>query len=121
LYNDRNQEISIQDRSAGEMQIISSALIWALTKSSKFTLPMLIDTPLGRLDSYHRNHLINKYYKELSEQVIILSTDTEITQEYIDTITENSYKQYSLNYNDKLKYTIIREGYFDMRKGEVRV
>lgn len=116
LYNDRNQEISIQDRSAGEMQIISSALIWALTKSSKFTLPMIIDTPLGRLDSYHRDHLINKYYKELSEQVIILSTDTEITQEYINTITENSYKQFSLDYNDKLKYTIIREGYFDKKR-----
>lgn len=27
LYNDRNQEISVHDRSAGEMQIISSALI----------------------------------------------------------------------------------------------
>lgn len=116
LFNDRNQEISIQDRSAGEMQIISSALIWALTKSSKFTLPMLIDTPLGRLDSYHRNHLINKYYKELSEQVIILSTDTEITQEYIDSITQNSYKQYVLDYNEQLKYTLIRDGYFELKR-----
>ncbi|MFD0672236.1 DNA sulfur modification protein DndD [Cohnella sp. GCM10027633] len=116
LYNDRGQEISIQDRSAGEMQIISSALIWALTKSSKFSLPMLIDTPLGRLDSYHRNHLINKYYKELSDQVIILSTDTEITQEYIDTITQNSYKQFVLEYNEKLKYSIIRDGYFELKR-----
>ena len=38
LYNDRLQEISIQDRSAGEMQMISSALIWALTKASDLSL-----------------------------------------------------------------------------------
>ncbi|WP_421377968.1 DNA sulfur modification protein DndD [Bacillus salacetis] len=113
LYSDRMQEISIQERSAGEMQMISSALIWALTKASDLSLPMVIDTPLGRLDSYHRNHLINHYYKELSEQVIILSTDTEITEEYVDLMKNSSYKQYMLDYNEKEKYTVIRDGYFD--------
>lgn len=116
LYNDRGQEISIQDRSAGEMQMISSALIWALTKASDLSLPMVIDTPLGRLDSYHRNHLIHHYYKELSEQVIILSTDTEITHEYVDLMKKHSYRQYMLDYNEKKKYTIIRDGYFNFVK-----
>lgn len=113
LFNDRMQEISVQERSAGEMQMISSALIWALTKASDLSMPMVIDTPLGRLDSYHRNHLINHYYKELSEQVIILSTDTEITEEYVALMEESSYKQYMLDYNESKKYTIIRDGYFD--------
>lgn len=117
LYNDRMQEISIQDRSAGEMQMIASALIWALTKASDLSLPMVIDTPLGRLDSYHRNHLINHYYKELSDQVIILSTDTEITQEYITLMEKNSYKQYMLDYDENKKYTVIRDGYFNFVKG----
>lgn len=116
LYNDRNQEISIQDRSAGEMQMISSALIWALTKASDLGLPMVIDTPLGRLDSYHRSRLITHYYRELSEQVIILSTDTEITQEYVDLMRDNSYKQYMLDYDQEKKYTIIRDGYFNFVK-----
>lgn len=112
LYSDRLQEISIQDRSAGEMQMISSALIWALTKASDLSLPMVIDTPLGRLDSFHRTHLINHYYKELSDQVIILSTDTEITSEYVSLMEKNSYKQYMLDYNEQKKYTIIKDGYF---------
>ncbi|KRF01090.1 DNA sulfur modification protein DndD [Paenibacillus sp. Soil766] len=116
LYNERQQEISIQDRSAGEMQMIASALIWALTKASDLSLPMVIDTPLGRLDSYHRNHLINHYYKNLSEQVIILSTDTEITREYVDLMKKHSYKQYMLDYNQEKKYTVIRDGYFDFIK-----
>ncbi|UYZ24028.1 DNA sulfur modification protein DndD [Mesobacillus jeotgali] len=113
LFNDRMQEISVHERSAGEMQMISSALIWALTKASDLSLPMVIDTPLGRLDSYHRNHLINHYYKELSDQVIILSTDTEITEEYVALMEENSYKQYMLDYNESKKYTIVRDGYFE--------
>jgi len=117
LYNDKLQEISIQDRSAGEMQMISSSLIWALTKVSDLSLPIVVDTPLGRLDSHHRNHLIRHYYKEISEQVIILSTDTEITDEYINLMNENSYKQFLLDYDEKKKYTIIRKGYFDFVKG----
>ncbi|MCM3741905.1 DNA sulfur modification protein DndD [Oceanobacillus luteolus] len=113
LYNDKLQEISIQDRSAGEMQMISSSLIWALTKVSDLSLPIVVDTPLGRLDSQHRNHLIKHYYKHISEQVIILSTDTEITDEYINLMSENSYKQFLLDYDEEKKYTIVRNGYFD--------
>ncbi|WP_102706490.1 DNA sulfur modification protein DndD [Terribacillus saccharophilus] len=117
LYNDKNQEISILDRSAGEMQMISSALIWALIKVSDLELPMVIDTPLGRLDSIHRNRLIEHYYKHLSEQVIILSTDTEITQDYVRMMQEHSVQQYLLDYNEDRKYTIIRDGYFDIAGG----
>ncbi|MEX3623293.1 DNA sulfur modification protein DndD [Viridibacillus arvi] len=117
LYNDKMQEISINDRSAGEMQMITSALIWALTKASDLKLPIVIDTPLGRLDSIHRKHLINYYYKELSEQVIILSTDSEITSEYVNMMKDNSYKQYMLDYNEEKKYTIIRDGYFERLRG----
>lgn len=117
LYNDKLQEISIQDRSAGEMQMISSSLIWALTKVSDLSLPIVVDTPLGRLDSFHRNHLITHYYKEISDQVIILSTDTEITEEYINLMRENSFSQYLLDYDEENKYTRIRKEYFDFVKG----
>ncbi|WP_232318159.1 DNA sulfur modification protein DndD [Salisediminibacterium beveridgei] len=112
IHSSTGQLLSITDRSAGEMQMISSAFIWALTKASNLKLPMVIDTPLGRLDSYHRNELIHNYYKNLSDQVIILSTDTEITKEYIDFMKEHSYKQYLLEYNEEKKYTLVRADYF---------
>lgn len=117
LYNDREQEISINDRSAGEKQMIASSLIWALTQASNLQLPVVIDTPLGRLDSQHRKHLIEHYYRYLSNQVIILSTDTEITKEYIDIMSEASYKQYMLDYDETKKYTVIRDGYFRFVEG----
>ncbi|ARF14016.1 DNA sulfur modification protein DndD [Sporosarcina ureae] len=117
LFNDRGQEVNIQDRSAGEMQMISSALIWALIKVSDLDLPVVIDTPLGRLDSYHRTQLIEQYYNELSQQVIILSTDTEVSTNYVETMNEYTYRQYMLDYDQDKKYTIIRDGYFDLVKG----
>ena len=116
LFNEKKQEISIQDRSAGEMQMISSALIWALTRASNLNLPVVIDTPLGRLDSQHRNHLIEHYYRYLSDQVIILSTDTEITKDYVEIMNQCSARQYLLDYNESKKYTIIRDGYFKFIK-----
>jgi len=114
LFNDRNQEISIHDRSAGEMQLISSSFIWSLIKVSELDLPIVIDTPLGRLDSVHRNHLVKHYYTEISKQVIILSTDTEVTKEYVELMANYSAKQYLLDYDEQKKYTIIRNGYFDL-------
>lgn len=116
LYNDREQEVSIQDRSAGEMQMIASALIWALTKVSDLSLPMVIDTPLGRLDSIHRDHLVKHYYRNLGDQIIILSTDTEITQDYVELMKLHSHRQYKLDYDQEKKYTIVRDGYFDFVK-----
>lgn len=76
---------------------------------------MIIDTPLGRLDSYHRSYLIDHYYKELSEQVIILSTDTEITEDYIKQIKDSTYKQFTLDYDQNRKYTLIIPGYFQAK------
>jgi len=118
LFNSQQIEIDLDSRSAGEKQMISSALIWALTRVSYLNLPIIIDTPLGRLDSKHRRTLIENFYKYLGEQVIILSTDTEFDQNYLDIMNTVSYKQYTLDYNENRKYTVIRDGYFNFEKGE---
>jgi DNA sulfur modification protein DndD len=49
-----------------------------LAKASGRPLPTIIDTPLGRLDSTRRRHLLERYFPVASHQVILLSTDEEI-------------------------------------------
>jgi DNA sulfur modification protein DndD len=112
IYNDKGVEIKLKDRSAGEKQIIALSFIWALTKTAGLSLPFVIDTPLGRLDSIHRNHIIHHYFNALSDQVIILSTDTEVNRDYIDFISNYMIRGYELVYNKATKSTSIQEGYF---------
>src|SRR5699024_9701836 len=81
IYNKDEETVDLISRSEGEKQFISIAMIWALTKVSGSKFPFVIDTPLARLDSVHRSNLVNHYFTKLSDQVIILSTDTEITKE----------------------------------------
>jgi len=112
IYNDRGSEVKLSERSAGEKQIIALAYIWALTKTAGLKLPFVIDTPLGRLDSLHRNHIIRHYFNLLSDQVIILSTDTEITEEYHNQVQDYLVRSYQLVYNEDLGSTAVKEGYF---------
>ena len=88
-------------------------MIWALTKVSGTDFPFVIDTPLARLDSIHRSNLVNRFFVNLSDQVIILTTDTEITKEFLEEIKPHVQFSYLLEYNDAENATTIKEGYFE--------
>jgi len=40
-------------------------MLWALTQTSGRPLPFIIDTPLGRLDSDHRESLVMDFFQML--------------------------------------------------------
>lgn len=64
--------------SAGEKQLLAIALIWSLAQTANISAPVVIDTPLGRLDSAHRKAVIEDYLPRAAEQVLVFSTDEEI-------------------------------------------
>ena len=70
--------------SAGEKEIYAISLLWALVQVSGKRFPIIIDTPFGRLDSIHRANMIQKYLPGASHQVIVLSQDEEIVDEYYE-------------------------------------
>jgi|HigsolmetaAR206D_1030411.scaffolds.fasta_scaffold02810_2 DNA sulfur modification protein DndD len=116
IYDENNEEIDLLSRSEGEKQLIALSMIWALTKVSDAEFPFVIDTPLARLDSIHRKNIVDYYFTNLSDQVIILSTDTEITEDFLKSINPYLHKSYVLEYDDNEKITRIREGYFNFEK-----
>lgn len=65
--------------SSGEKQIFISCLLRAILSEAVVDLPVFIDTPLGRLDRQHKDSFVKDYYPYLANQVVILSTDEEIT------------------------------------------
>lgn len=98
--------------SAGEKQIYAIAMLWSLAKTSGRHLPMIVDTPLGRLDREHRDNLMKFYFPHVSHQVIILSTDTEIDDLYVNQLDEFISESYLLEYNHELSSTQALSGYF---------
>ncbi|QWG26939.1 DNA sulfur modification protein DndD [Bacillus mycoides] len=113
IYDEYTNEIDLTTRSEGEKQLIALAMIWALTKVSGAKTPFVIDTPLARLDSVHRSNIVNRYFTNLSDQVIILSTDTEITADFLQELNPHLLYSYVLEHNDDEKITQIRPGYFE--------
>ena len=112
-YIDGNgEEIAKKRLSAGEKQLMVISLLWALAICSKKKLPVIIDTPLSRLDSAHREALIKTYFPNASEQTIILSTDSEIDERYYSMMKDSVGDEYTLNYCDKTRTTTIKLGYF---------
>ncbi|TIM38449.1 DNA sulfur modification protein DndD [Mesorhizobium sp.] len=88
------------DRSAGENQIFATALIAALAKVSGVKAPLVVDTPLGRLDSRHRHNILQFWTSEKTRQVILLSQDEEIDAEFKKRISLSISKTYLLDHLD---------------------
>jgi DNA sulfur modification protein DndD len=114
LYDPNGQLLPKQRLSAGEKQLLAIAFLWGLARVSGRNLPIAIDTPLGRLDSSHRNHLVERYFPTASHQVILLSTDTEIGKPELVKLTEQEAisRSYLLKYHPAQGNTTLEEGYF---------
>jgi DNA sulfur modification protein DndD len=122
IIDDKTYEVRITDRngheikksglSAGEKEIFAVSLLWGLAQTSQLKLPIVIDTPLSRLDSTHRDNIVNNYFPNAGEQVIILSTDTEIDKDYYRILKMRLSGAGILAFDQRQELTTFREGYF---------
>ncbi|TCP03383.1 DNA sulfur modification protein DndD [Rubrivivax gelatinosus] len=112
LFN-RSGVATPKDRlSAGEKQIFAIAMLEALGKTSGRNLPVIIDSPLGRLDSAHRANLLEAYFPQASHQVIVLSTDTEVDQRFYQGLRPHISHAYHLVFDEVEGCTQVSPGYF---------
>lgn len=112
LIDDEGLILRKEELSAGEKQIFAISILEALARTSGRSLPVVIDTPLGRLDSVHRKKLVENYFPKTSHQVIILSTDTEIDYAFYEGLQGSISHSYHLVYNPETRSTQAEEGYF---------
>ncbi len=112
LFDRQDRQIPKAQLSAGEKQIYSISMLWALAKASRRPLPMIIDTPLGRLDTEHRRLLLKHYFPFASHQVLILSTDTEVDQSYFSELRPTISHSYELEFDGIESSSSIKTGYF---------
>ncbi|MBF0185065.1 MAG: DNA sulfur modification protein DndD [Magnetococcales bacterium] len=82
--------------SAGMKQLVAIALLWALKDVSGKEVPVIIDTPLARIDRQNQENLLRDYFPHVAEQVIILPTDSELDREKYHLLKPYVYREYTL-------------------------
>lgn len=117
LLNADEMDLRSYDLSAGEKQIFTQALISAVSSISNRAFPMIVDTPLGRLDIEHRKGVL-KHLMQRNHQVILLSTNTEVVNEYLQLISNNVQKKYLVRFerDGEIGQSTISQGYFEDRE-----
>ena len=95
--------------SEGEKEIYAISVLWGLSNISHHKLPMIIDTPLSKLDNTHVNNITSKFFPKASDQVILLSQDREIDQNIYSLLKPHINQSYTLTQTDENK---IKKGYF---------
>ncbi len=113
LHTRNGEALDPESLSAGERQLTALALLWGLARSAGRPLPVVIDTPLGRLDTGHRRHVVERYLPSASHQVVVLSTDTEIDAAMHDLLEPRVGRAYRLAH-DSNGATTITSGYFEL-------
>ena len=106
------KRIDISRLSKGERQIFILSLYWAIIELSGQDIPFIIDTPYARIDANHRKEISEKFFPNISKQVVILSTDEEINEEYYEIIKPYITKEYLLINDESQNRTTVEKHYF---------
>lgn len=96
LRSDDNREIGARSISEGMKQLAATAFLWGLSEITGSRIPIIADTPLGRVDLGHQKRLLERYFPYASRQVIILPTDSEITSEKHALLAPHVYREYKI-------------------------
>ncbi len=87
LYDSYDRDVTDFRLSAGESQLFAMALIGAVGELVGDRLPLIVDTPLGRLDTLHRRAVLELLGSRTS-QTILLTQPEEMTSANLQAIGE---------------------------------
>lgn len=93
-------QLQVTELSAGERQLYALAWLQALRRVSGRQLPLAIDTPLARLDEHHRARLVNNYFPEVGEQVLLFATTAELDADLLLELKPQLARLYELRQDD---------------------
>ncbi len=99
IQDDKGDDIRNQ-LSNGQKQISALAFMMAMTQLGGHEAPIVIDTPLARLDGTVRVQLVEKLPK-LTSQVVFLMTDTEFAGGVIEALRPLVGREYLLDYKNE--------------------
>lgn len=95
--------------SEGEKEIYAISVLWGLSQISHHQMPMIIDTPLSKLDNKHVHNITTKFFPKASDQVVLFAQDREIDKEIYQLLKPNIGQEYTLQHSQEQK---ILDSYF---------
>ena len=109
LVNSQGKSMSVERLSAGERQLFAVAVLRVFIQERRSYFPVVVDTPLARLDSEYRRNLVEGFLAEVSHQVIVLSTDEEVKGSIYKILSPFINHEYILHYMEKTNTSIVKE------------
>lgn len=110
IYNFDDKLLKINGLSEGEKSILMYSVVYGLHSLSQLQFPLIIDSPIGRMDSIHSFNLANRLYPSVSNQLILLSHNREIVGSIHDKLRPVIAREYMITKYGSPKIT---PGYFD--------
>lgn len=106
IVDTSGNSLPMERLSAGERQILAIAVLSALIRERKGRFPVVVDTPLARLDRKHREALIHNFFAKISHQVLVLSTDEEVEGSVHKALEQHMSREYVLTFDDDSRRSI---------------
>ena len=109
-FDQAGDEVPRHSISAGMRQLIAMSMLWALKEEADRSVPVIIDTPLGRIDSTNRNLLMRDYFPEAGAPLILLPTDSEFTEISDHLLGDNIQRRYRIENQDGDNAVLVEDG-----------
>lgn len=106
-FDEHGAEVARRSISAGMRQLVAMAMLWALKDEARRELPVMIDTPLGRIDSQNRALLMTEYFPKAGKPLVLLPTNSEIGSEGFGLLGSRVLRKYEIKNDDGLQARIV--------------
>lgn len=109
IVGGHGKTLPMERLSAGERQLLAIAVLSALIRERRGQFPVVVDTPLARLDRTHREALIKRFFAKVSHQVMVLSTDEEVEGSVYDEMLRYTSKAFLIEFSDEQRASSFEE------------
>lgn len=110
------QQILISSMSGAQKRAFGLAFSLAVADVSGTEAPIVIDTPVGNMDSKYRARVLKYVAEAAPGQVIILSHDEEVSGHYVEQIRPRIRKQFLVEFGQVIEgsgvSTVLEDRYF---------
>lgn len=113
IFHKAGNEIYLSQLNTASKQVVVQVLLKSLHEFGDYDPPVMIDTVMGVLDETSRAIVLENYFPDLSQQTILLSSDSEIRiGKDIKKIEPFISKSYTLFRDREKQLTTVTPGYF---------